>query len=228
MEEHIVTLPSTSTNYHEKKTQSELKVINDHNYVVTDSPRRLKRQLDETIEEVIEMKKKFHAQKQKKYRLKKKVESLDSVIKHLKEQNKISSNCADILESTFSGVTMAVLSRGLKKKERKATQYSDEIKAFAMTLQFYSEKAYRYVRNAFDLLLPHPRHIRNWYSGVDGDPGGNSCLFCRIYRFQGILTYICQSEKQSKSLRLINIKNCTLHPGTGTARKSISIILSSY
>lgn len=49
--------------------------------------------------------------------------------------------------------------------------YSEELKAFAMTLQFYSSNAYDYVRETFDLALPHPQQIRSWYTEVDGDPG---------------------------------------------------------
>ena len=40
-----------------------------------------------------------------------------------------------------------------------------------MTLKFYSAKAYDYVRETFDLALPHPRTIRTWYCGVEEDPG---------------------------------------------------------
>jgi len=40
-----------------------------------------------------------------------------------------------------------------------------------LTLQFYSAKAYNYVRKTFKNLLPHPATIRKWFSVVDGEPG---------------------------------------------------------
>ncbi|RVE39863.1 hypothetical protein evm_015487, partial [Chilo suppressalis] len=50
-------------------------------------------------------------------------------------------------------------------------KYPPELRAFAITLHFYSPKAYTYVRNKFNLALPHPRVIRSWYSTVNADPG---------------------------------------------------------
>ena len=40
-----------------------------------------------------------------------------------------------------------------------------------MTLKFYSSKAYKYVRESFDLGLPHPSVISSWYNVMDGEPG---------------------------------------------------------
>lgn len=49
-------------------------------------------------------------------------------------------------------------------------RYPADLKAFALTLNFYSAKAYNYVRDTFDCHLPSPRTIRNWYNCVDGSP----------------------------------------------------------
>ncbi|XP_054637995.1 THAP domain-containing protein 1-like [Dunckerocampus dactyliophorus] len=144
----------------------------DHSYAITDSPRELKRLLDEAVGKLAGCKKKLKTEQQKARRLKRKVESLQGIVDTLQHEHIISTNCADILEGTFSGVTKEVLKRILGKKEGKgATAFPEELKAFAMTLQFYSEKAYNYVRETFDLALPHPRQLRKWYSKVDRDPG---------------------------------------------------------
>ena len=47
------------------------------------------------------------------------------------------------------------------------------LKAFALTLdlQYYSSKAYEYVRETFSLGLPHLVTIRKWCSRVDGRAG---------------------------------------------------------
>lgn len=42
---------------------------------------------------------------------------------------------------------------------------------FALTLQFYSTKAYNYVRETFECALPHPSTITKWYSSINGEPG---------------------------------------------------------
>lgn len=38
--------------------------------------------------------------------------------------------------------------------------YNDEIKKFAVTLQYYTPRAYLFVRKSFGKILPHPRTLR--------------------------------------------------------------------
>ena len=45
-----------------------------------------------------------------------------------------------------------------------------ELRAYAMTLKFYSAKAYKYVRKSFDLGLPHPSVVSSWYNVMDAEP----------------------------------------------------------
>lgn len=58
-----------------------------------------------------------------------------------------------------------------RKLSGKKVPYSDELKKFAVTLQFYSSKAYTFVRKQFFDVLPHPRTLTKWYQGINGDPG---------------------------------------------------------
>jgi hypothetical protein len=44
------------------------------------------------------------------------------------------------------------------------------LRKFAVTLHFYSPKAYRYVRRKFNNCLPHEKTLVSWYSSVDGSP----------------------------------------------------------
>ena len=44
-----------------------------------------------------------------------------------------------------------------------------ETKQFAMTLHYYSPKAYDFVHKMF--ALPHPSSIRTWAASVDCEPG---------------------------------------------------------
>jgi len=54
---------------------------------------------------------------------------------------------------------------------RKQFSYSKKIREFALTLQYYSPRAYLYVKKSFSNILPHPRSLRQWYTVVDGKPG---------------------------------------------------------
>lgn len=57
------------------------------------------------------------------------------------------------------------------QNSRVNNQYTPEVRTFALTLHFYSPRAYRYVRNKFKNKLPAPRTIRQWCESVNGDPG---------------------------------------------------------
>ncbi|GBN12744.1 DNA transposase THAP9, partial [Araneus ventricosus] len=68
----------------------------------------------------------------------------------------------------FDGPALEMLLRasGLKKGK-----YAPELRSFALTLHFYSKKAYVYVRKVFKTCLPHTSTVKKWYQVVDGSPG---------------------------------------------------------
>lgn len=47
-------------------------------------------------------------------------------------------------------------------KSKDSGTYPSELKTFALTLNFYSPKAYSYVRMTFPNMLPHPRTLQKW------------------------------------------------------------------
>ncbi|XP_071384885.1 DNA transposase THAP9 [Centroberyx affinis] len=146
-----------------------------------ESPRSLKRQLDtqlQTVEDRLETcRKKLKLEKEKTKRLKKRVSSLTEIINELKQKMLISTGCAEMLENSFSGVSKELLTR---VEQGKKSKVSEELRSFAMTLHFYSAKAYAYVREIFDLVLPHPDTIRTWYSNISADPGFTKPAFSAI------------------------------------------------
>lgn len=80
----------------------------------------------------------------------------DFYIIYFEFQNKL----ADPIKETIN--------RNLKSRN---TKYSPALRSFALTLQFYSSKAYLFVRKTFKNLLPHPNTLKKWYSVIDGEPG---------------------------------------------------------
>ena len=147
------------------------KSVCDHSYYIK-SPRRLRRQVDDLIDKMESQKKKLKSSQTKTRRWKKKVATLADVVGKLKEEQLINSQCASILESTFSGVPLELMKRLVTQKEKKNPgAYPPELRSFAMTLKFYSAKAYNYVRKSFDLGLPCASVIRSWYSSMNGEPG---------------------------------------------------------
>lgn len=71
-------------------------------------------------------------------------------------------------QTMFDGTALEILLRASNSHKGK---YSPELRSFALTLHFYSKKAYMYVRKVFNTCLPHPSTIRKWYQVVDGTPG---------------------------------------------------------
>ena len=57
------------------------------------------------------------------------------------------------------------------KKSGKGSKYTPEMKSFSLTLQFYSTKAYEFVRKTFNIALPSQSQIRRWYGKVAPDLG---------------------------------------------------------
>jgi hypothetical protein len=64
----------------------------------------------------------------------------------------------------------------------KGCKYSPKLKSFALTLQFFSSKAYDFVLNTFNLALPHPVQIRKWYTKVPVEPGFTQPAFEALSR----------------------------------------------
>ena len=92
------------------------------------------------------------------------------MVDELKANNLVSGGCAELLEATFSSVPRELIKRLVSEKANPGA-YPPELRAFAMTLKFYSTKAYNYVRDNFDLGLPHVSVIRRWCNSVNGKPG---------------------------------------------------------
>ena len=76
----------------------------------------------------------------------------------------------------------------------KEKKYPDELISFALTLQFYSTKAYEYVRQTFKLALPSQADIRRRYSKIPADPGFTEPAFVELQR------KIEEAEKMGKKV----------------------------
>ncbi|XP_003240448.1 THAP domain-containing protein 2-like [Acyrthosiphon pisum] len=83
---------------------------------------------------------------QKVRRLKTKIKTLNDVLEELKKKGLIENDPCDLIENEFEGIQLEILKNELTNKKRKPTgcRYSDEIKKFALTLHYYSPKAYKF------------------------------------------------------------------------------------
>lgn len=161
----------------------------DHSYIVTESPRTLKRKATAAELKLCEARKKLKLKTQATRRLKKKVSSLKSLTALLQKKLLISTECASLLE-TLDDVPREMFQKIQRKKR---SVFSENVKQFAATLHFYSAKAYDYVRETFQLALPHPQTIRKWYSSVSADPGFTSASFTALK------SHVAEKKKEGKA-----------------------------
>lgn len=141
----------------------------------------LKRKLDDSETELIASKKKIKVLQQTKRRQAKRNADLKSVLSELEKKRFISEDSINLLENCAGGVSDLLLRQVAKHSNKPVpNSYSHELRSFALTLNFYSPHAYRYVRKKFETCLPHPRTIQKWYQSVDGSPGFSKPAFSAL------------------------------------------------
>lgn len=89
---------------------------------------------------------------------------LKDVIRELTRQKILLEENAAVLDS-LGATNQELLKRQVSKRTGRSlpTQYSPELRAFALTLHFNSLLAYTYVGSVFDTCLPHPKMLGKWY-----------------------------------------------------------------
>ncbi|CAB3979235.1 DNA transposase THAP9 [Paramuricea clavata] len=163
---HTVDCGENSNYVHQMQSCPDVQSTSSPNNNHDVSPRKLKKKkLKNANQKVTKLQKKLKVSQQKSRRLKTKViNSLKAITKQLQEKNLITLTCEEMLEHNFSGVPVALLKR-MNLRSGKGSKYSPELKSFALTLQFYSSKAYEFVRETFNLALPHQVQVRKWFRG---------------------------------------------------------------
>ena len=99
--------------------------------------------------------KKLKILQQKIRRKEKKVVSLNECIKDMKDKQLVGPVAAAQLEETFSGLSSDIILNHFQNKDKssRGNRHSDEAKKFALTLHFYSPRAYEHVRSVFLCLI---------------------------------------------------------------------------
>ena len=104
-------------------------------------------------------------------RSKQKVQTLRELVKVLEEKSIINSNEAEALQSEFNNTQLQFLNnfKEYVKALPSGRRYSDEIKEFAITLDYYSPSAYEYIRSI--VPLPNESLVRKWSASFKCNPG---------------------------------------------------------
>ena len=138
----------------------------------TDTPRTLRRTLQTKNNQLQILRRKLKTSLQKNRRLKKTVITSKKLIRDLRKKELISIKSEEMLNNVFTDESRAIFNRVANRKGKgKGSTFPPELKAFAFTLQFYSAKAYEFVRKKLNNALPHQSTVRRWYSKIPADPG---------------------------------------------------------
>ena len=109
--------------------------------------------------------------------------NVENIAAELRKKSLICEESIDVLQNCAGGVS-DLLKRQVAKHNGNSgvTKYSPQLRSFALTLNFYSPRAYRFVRKSFDTCLPHPRTRERWLHCVDIKPGFTEPSFAAIKR----------------------------------------------
>lgn len=148
-------------------------VYDEHKYCLP-SPKKMKAEYDKVKEENVQLKKRVKQMRQLRTRDKRRIVELQTVVAGLRKR--LCSSVSDILNSES---VVGLLKELLELQAiGKVSQYSQQMRKFALTLHFYSAKAYSYLRKF--VKLPHPRTLRQWAMSVGGHPGFTEESFAKI------------------------------------------------
>ncbi|XP_075746106.1 THAP domain-containing protein 1-like [Rhipicephalus microplus] len=131
-------------------------------------------------EEITQLKKKVKTLQQTKRRLAKRKETAQEIIKEMREQKLLSEEGSHLFSSVFSDDIQQLLCRVGNEQKGK---YPPELRAFALTLHFYSPAAYEYVRSKLNEALPSQRTLRGWYKSIQAAPGFTAEAFAFLEKF---------------------------------------------
>ncbi|XP_040079279.1 uncharacterized protein LOC120850725 [Ixodes scapularis] len=82
-----------------------------------------------------------------------------------------------IPDNIFSGTLRDTV---LKKPGRANNSYSEDVRKFALTLHFFSAKAYKFLRK--HVKLPHPCALRKWAAMIGAKPGFTKGCFEKVFQ----------------------------------------------
>ena len=105
-------------------------------------------------------------------RSKQQVQGMGEDIETLKEKLNLDANDVESLHTTVDddlGIKLLLDMKQNLNTTPSARRYSDEIKELALTVYFYSPRAYRYIRSI--IPQPNPSLVRKWSASLQCDPG---------------------------------------------------------
>lgn len=148
--------------------QSTSAIAHDHNYSHSFDIEVLKQKNDYLRDELAKKVKSLNKYRARANRRTKQVQSLKSTLSQLKNEGLVSEEGHAHLNDRFSGIHLNVVKDIMRHKGDRSS-YDQDTKDFAVTMHYYSPKAYKYLSTIF--TLPSPSTIRRLLGSVNCYPG---------------------------------------------------------
>ena len=161
----------------ENETLAPVAMELDHDYSLNDS-KIIKNQLDSAFAEIENLKKQLSRERKKSHFQKKRCENLKLTVQQLKAKGVLGATANEHITQLLTPTLQHLIRRIQNQKSNPSrAKFPPELRIFASTLQFYSAKAYEYVRAKFSKALPHVATVRKWFSNIKGEPGFQDLAF---------------------------------------------------
>lgn len=134
--------------------------------------------------------------------LKKKSCSMTHLVKILKTKFSLDG----IAENNLLGKAeiLELHKRMIKRNKRRCfLKYTPTLRKFALTLNYYSPAAYKYVRSVYNNVLPHTRTLNRWYGPIDAEPGFTNEAFNALKKKRAVTekTLVCNLVFDEMAIR---------------------------
>lgn len=142
-----------------------------------------------------------------------KIKNLEGLISELKEKNLLAEEAQRKMEA-FGELPQEIIKEWAKnvKRPKPGRRYCNETKKFAITLHYYSPRAYKYIAKMFP--MPAVDTLREWVKGVGGWPGFTQEVLDHLkakHRESESREKLCSIMLDGMSIR----KNCEMDKASG-------------
>jgi len=105
------------------------------------------------------------------------IKNIKLLLSYMKKKCGVQEKLSSYLEHTFP-TAMSELFNRYRNGGRKC--FSPKLRAFALTLNFYSPKAYNFVREKFGSCLPYATTLRSWCHEINVEEGFTEASFTAL------------------------------------------------
>jgi Transposase protein len=147
-------------------------ILNDHTYSQQEDLEQFRKskKLNTCSRIISNQRRRLKVLRERNRRLPRHNNKLQTCLSELRKKQLVGDDSFDVVMKTLPPNAAAIMERCQKGKNSHA-KFNAQLRTFALTLNFYSPKAYEYVRSCFANALPSSSTLKRWYKCIGGNPG---------------------------------------------------------